>query len=204
VIRGGAGRYFDPVSANSINVTNERVALFHLNLSGFVDLPWQFQVAFSVSAYSRPPFSAYVSGIDFNGDGTQNDLLPGTSVNRFNRGLDEDDLAQLVQSYNQQFAGRLTGSGQIAPRVTLPANYSFNDSFFTQDLRLSRTFSLGSERVRLVLLGEVFNLFNTANLIQYSGNVTDTAAFGQPGARSTQVFGSGGPRAFQLGARISF
>ena len=28
MIRGGAGRYFDPVSANSVNVTNERVALF--------------------------------------------------------------------------------------------------------------------------------------------------------------------------------
>ena len=32
--------------------------------------------------------------------------------------------------------------------MTLPANYSFNDSFFPPDLRLSRTFSLGSERVR--------------------------------------------------------
>jgi hypothetical protein len=58
--------------------------------------------------------------------------------------------------------------------------------------------------VRFVLFGEVFNLLNTANLIQYSGNIADTAAFGQPGARSSQVFGSGGPRAFQLGARISF
>jgi len=50
----------------------------------------------------------------------------------------------------------------------------------------------------------VFNLFNTANLIQYSGNIANTAAFGQPGARFSQVFGSGGPRAFQLGARVSF
>jgi hypothetical protein len=175
-----------------------------LNLSGMIELPRRFQLSFSVSAYSRPPFSAYVSGIDFNGDGTQNDLLPGTKVNQFNRGLSEDDLAQLVQSYNQQFAGKLTVSGQIAPRLTLPANYTFNDGFFTQDLRVSRTFSLGTERVRLVLLGEVFNLFNTANLIQYSGNIADTTAFGQPGTRFSQVFGSGGPRAFQFGARISF
>ncbi|MDQ3174517.1 MAG: hypothetical protein M3Q91_12550 [Acidobacteriota bacterium] len=145
-----------------------------------------------------------MSGIDFNGDGTQNDLLPGTKVNQFNRGLDKEDLARLVQLYNQEFAGKLTASGQIAPRVTLPTNYSFNDSYFTQDLRLSHTFSLGSERVRFVLFGEVFNLLNTANLIQYSGNIADTAAFGQPGARASQVFGSGGPRAFQLGARISF
>ena len=175
-----------------------------LNLSGFVDLPRKFQVSLSVSAYSRPPFSVYVSGIDFNGDGTQNDLLPGTRVNEFNRGLGKDDLARLVERYNQEFAGKLTGSGQIAPRLTLPAEFSFNDNFFTQDLRLSRSFALGSEHLRLVLLGEVFNLFNTANLLQYSGNIADTAAFGQPGARFSQVFGSGGPRAFQLGVRLSF
>src|SRR6266568_734525 len=175
-----------------------------LNLSGIVDLPRRFQLSFSVSAYSRPPFSAYVSNVDFNGDGTSNDLLPGTKVNQFNRGLGKDDLARLVALYNQQFAGKPTIGGQIAPTLMLPANYSFNDNFFTQDLRLSRTFSLGSERVRLVLLGEVFNLFNAANLVQYSGNLNDPSSFGQPSARSNQVFGSGGPRAFQFGVRLSF
>jgi hypothetical protein len=142
--------------------------LHHIfNLSGLVDLPQRFQISFSVSAYSRPPFSVYVSGIDFNGDGTQNDLLPGTRVNQFNRGLDKEDLARLVERYNEEFAGKLIASGQIAPRVRLPANYSFNDSYFTQNLRVSRTFSLGSEHVRLVLLAEAFNLLNTANLVQY-------------------------------------
>jgi hypothetical protein len=52
-------------------------------------------------------------------------------------------------------------------------------------------------------MGEVFNLYNAANLSGYSGNLT-SAGFGQPTSRVTQVFGSGGPRAFQLGARISF
>jgi len=179
--------------------------LRHLaNLSGFVELPWRFQLSFSVSAYSRPPFSAYVSGVDFNGDGTPNDLLPGTKVNQFNRGFAKEDLARLVESYNKEFAGKVTAGGQTAPRLTLPSSYGFNDNFFTQDLRVGRTFSLVSERVRLVLIVEVFNLLNTANLVQYSGNLNEPAAFGQPGARSTQVFGSGGPRAFQLGARISF
>jgi len=175
-----------------------------LNVSGFIELLSRFQISFSVSAYSRPPFLAYVSGMDFNGDGTANDLLPGTTVNRFNRGLGKDDLVRLVQSYNQTFAGKRTLGGQLAPTLILPASYSFNDNFFTQDLRLSRTFPLTGERVRLVLFGEVFNLLNTANLFQYSGNLNDPASFGQPAARFTQVFGSGGPRAFQLGARLSF
>ena len=68
---------------------------------------------------------------------------------------------------------------------------------------LTKNIALG-KTLKATLIGEVFNLFNTANLIQYSGNIADTAAFGQSGARLTQVFGSGGPRAFQFGARISF
>ena len=123
-----------------------------------------------------------MSGIDFNGDGTQNDLLPGSTVNQFNRGLGKDDLARLVENYNHEFAGKLTASGQIAPRITLPANFSFNDNFFTQDLRLSRSFSLKNEQVRLILFGEMFNLLNTANLIQYSGNISDPSSFGHPAA----------------------
>jgi hypothetical protein len=175
-----------------------------LNLSGFVELPRRFQLSFSVSAYSRPPFAPFVSGIDFNGDGTRDDLLPGTSINQFNRGLNRNDLARLVERYNQEVAGRLTPGGQIAPRLTLPTDYAFNDNFFTHDLRLSRTFPLRGERVRLILFGEVFNLLNTANLVGYGSNLANPSEFGQPGTRFTQVFGSGGPRALQLGARLSF
>ena len=174
-----------------------------LNVSGFVGLPWRFQVAFSVSAYSRPPFSAYVAGMDFNGDGTQNDLLPGTTVNQFGRGLDEEDLERLVEEYNAHVASRRTPTGAIAPRVTLLDDYAFDDNFFTQDLRVTRSFRLGRSSARLSVFGEVFNLLNTPNLVGYSGNLA-SRSFGQPTARFTQVFGSGGPRAFQLGARMSF
>jgi hypothetical protein len=163
-------------------------------MSGLVELPWQVQVAAVVSAYSRPPFSAFVGNADFNQDGTKSDLLPGTTVNQFGRGLDKADLERLVAQYNRQYP---------ATPFTLPNTYSFNDSFFTQDLRLTRVFVLGRGTARLSLIGEVFNLFNTPNLVGYSGDLTQ-AAFGQPSARFTQVFGSGGPRAFQLGARLGF
>jgi hypothetical protein len=58
--------------------------------------------------------------------------------------------------------------------------------------------------VRLSLIGEVFNVFNTANLVQYGGNITDPTSFGRPSGRFDQAFGSGGPRAIQLGARLRF
>ncbi len=75
---------------------------------------------------------------DFNGDGTLNDLLPGSRVNQLGRGLGKDDLTQLVQNYNEEFANQRTPGGQTAPLLTLPATYGLHDSFFTQDLRLSR------------------------------------------------------------------
>ena len=175
-----------------------------LNLSGFVDLPMRFRAAVSVSAYSRPPFAAYVGGADFNGDGTRNDLLPGTRINQFGRGLAEADLVRLVEHYNQRFANRPTPGGQSAPPLRLPDSYSFDDGFFTADLRVSRMFPFWHQRTRLVLFVEIFNLFNIANLVQYSGNLGNPATFGQPTARFDQVFGSGGPRAVQFGARLGF
>lgn len=58
--------------------------------------------------------------------------------------------------------------------------------------------------VRLALFGEVFTLLNTADLVGYGDNVANAAEFGQPAARFSHIFGSGGPRAFQFGARVSF
>ena len=175
-----------------------------LNLSGYVELPWRLQIGASLTAYSAPPFAPYIAGMDFNGDGTINDLLPGTTVNQFGRGLGKDDLARLVNGYNQQFAGRLTRGGQLAVPVELPETYSFNDGFFTQDVRVTRTFTSGLRGARASLFVEVFNLFNTPNLVGFGSNLRTPGSFGQPNARFSQVFGSGGPRAFQLGARLTF
>lgn len=176
-----------------------------LNVSGFLNLPLRLQLGFNVSAYSRPPFSAYVSGFDFNGDGTTDDLQPGTRVNQFGRGLDKDDLVRLVALYNEQIARRPLCCGQsVAPPLVLPDDYSFDDSFFTQDLRLSRRFAIGTRGARITLSTEVFNLLNTANVTGFSGNLGDRTVFGQPTGRVSQVFGSGGPRAVQLAARLAF
>jgi hypothetical protein len=158
-----------------------------LNVSGLIDLPWQFQIGFSVSAYSRPPFSAYIDGMDFNGDGTINDLLPGTGVNEFGRRWDEDDLAQLVSDYNRRYAGHRFGAGNVvAPELRLPSGFSFDDNFFTQDLRLTRNFRIG-RRATLSLVAEVFNLLNTANLVGYSGDLSNPATFGRPSGRFTAL-----------------
>jgi hypothetical protein len=73
------------------------------------------------------------------------------------------------------------------------------------------------ENLRLNLIAEGFNIFNVANLTGFSGTLdqwvrpTATAPgrnpdfnFGQPTGRVNPIFGSGGPRAFQLAARLAF
>jgi hypothetical protein len=173
-----------------------------LNVAGMTRLPWQFDLGFNFSYSSAPPFSAYAGGIDFNGDGTTGDLLPGTTVNAFNRGMGRADLERLVSEFNQTYAGMKDAQGTSIPRLTVPALYSFGTNFHTLDLRVTRPFLI-REHWRLSLIGEVFNLYNNVNLSGYSGDLT-SAAFGQPTSRATQVFGSGGPRAFQLASRVSF
>lgn len=172
------------------------------NLAGVVQLPWRFRLGFNFSYASAPPFSAFVGGNDFNGDGTTEDLLPGTTVNAFNRSLGRADLERLITQFNQTHAGQSDAQNITIPRLVLPDRYWFGDNFQSLDLRLSREFVF-RERWRLTLIGEVFNIYNAANLSGHSGNLA-SATFGQPSARSTQVFGSGGPRAFQFGLRVSF
>ena len=174
-----------------------------MNISGVVQAPWRFQLGFNFSYSSSPPFNAFVGGNDFNGDGTTNDLLPGTTVNAFNRDMGRADLERLVAQFNQTHAGKFDGKGVAIPRLTLPDSYWFNDNFQSLDLRLSREFVF-EKRWRLKLIGEAFNLYNAANLSDHSGDLTNSATFGHPTCRATQVFGSGGSRAFQLAVWVSF
>ena len=90
-------------------------------------------------------------------------------------------------------------------------------SFLAHDLRVTRSIRL-TEKFRLLLIGEGFNIFNVANLTGYSGTldrVTRPAVaggtatnpsfnFGQPTGRVNPVFGTGGPRALQFAARLAF
>jgi hypothetical protein len=176
------------------------------NVATVVHLPWRFEIGLNLSYSSAAPFNATIgagtTGIDFNGDGTTGDLLPGAAVGALNRRLSRSDLLRLVDQFNKSYAGTTDSHGRAIPGLRLPVNYALGDDFHALDLRLSRSF-LFRERLRLSLIGEVFNLYNSANLTGHGGDLT-SPAFGQPTARATQVFGSGGPRAFQLALRMSF
>ncbi len=144
-----------------------------------------------------------VNGVDLDGDGTTTEVLPGLEFNCFNRGCDKDDLAKGVAAWNQTVQGKRDARGTPIPQLVLPTNYEFGDSFTSQDIRVTKSFEF-KERYKISVFAEMFNVFNVANLSGYSFNLINTNAFGKPTQRASQVFGSGGPRALQIGARVNF
>jgi hypothetical protein len=109
--------------------------------------------------------------------------------------------------------------GVLLPLVSEDARFS--DDFSSLDLRLSRAFRVTDE-LALTAMVEVFNVFDTENVLgttnlNYSGfanalvrdsqNPADpgylrSSSFGRPVSTAGGVFGSGGPRAVQLGLRL--
>ena len=174
-----------------------------LNLSGLVDLPGNVQIGVISAMSSRGPVMPTIANVDLDGDGTSTTPIPGVEYNCFNRGCDKDDLAAAVAAFNSRYAGQREAQGRLIAGLTLPADYELGDWFSSQDVRVTKTFDF-ADRDKLALFFEVFNVFNVANLGGYSFNLSNTATFGQPTNRASQVFGSGGPRAFQLGARLTF
>jgi hypothetical protein len=167
---------------------------------------------------SAPPLNTILTGLDLDGDGISRTLLPGTSHNSLGYGLNAEGLRAAVAAFNADVEARTkrvanvdgtvsvirprTPFNQIINPISLPDGFSNGDTFISQDLRLIRKINL-KEPLELSLVAEVFNVFNIANLTGYS-NVLNQPNYGQASARVGQVFGTGGPRAFQLGSRLTF
>jgi hypothetical protein len=187
-----------------------------LTISGILELPKGFQASLIAVLVSRAPFNARLPGnLDLNGDGgnlTVGDTLPGLKINTLGFGISKTRLAELVKQFNEAYAGKKDATGATIPTIVLPSQFDFNDIFQTHDVRISKDIKLG-ERFSLQFYGEVFNLFNIANLGGFSQNLDFTMdptspptsfSFGKPTVRAGQNFGQGGPRTFQFGMRVSF
>jgi hypothetical protein len=175
-------------------------------------LPWGIQVSGISTFQSAVPFQPFVTGVDFNGNGifaTAGETLypgaplPGGGFNQFDVGKGKGDLIQLVNQYNQNYAGKTDPLGHSYPFITLPSSFNFPRPFTSQDIRVTKAFRLHGERVRLAVFGECFNVFNIANLTFYN-EVLNEPGFGEASQRTSNIFGTGGPRAFQLGSRFTF
>jgi len=177
------------------------------NVSGVLDLPKGFQISMISSMSSRAPVNPGAVGgaaTDIDGDGTATQWLPGAGVSRFNRGFGRRDLTRLIDEWNNTYGGKPAPRGGTISRLVAPSGaYQFGDNFFSQDFRVTKVIPF-RDRYKLNVFGEVFNAFNFANLGGFAYNLLDPGGFGRPTTRAGQVFGSGGPRAFQVGTRLSF
>jgi hypothetical protein len=178
--------------------------------SGIMDLPAGFRLAPILTLASGVPMDILVPG----GGQRVPQLQRNAGGRLFHTGA---ELNAFIKQLNA--AGGF--GGQPLPLVSDSAR--FNDTFNSFDLRLSKVFKIG-ERVKLEPLVEAFNLFNVTNVLgfsksNYSGfsNVLGrdsndptsagflrSSSFGQPITTAGGVFGSGGPRAFQFAARVTF
>ncbi|MBI3650319.1 MAG: TonB-dependent receptor [Acidobacteria bacterium] len=123
--------------------------------------------------------------------------------------------AELNSYIRQVNAGGGVG-GTLLPLVN--DKLRFGDSFTSFDLRVSKTWKL-TEHLHLQGMAEAFNLFNVTNirgsnnvnfsgfqntLIPDSNDPTRSSSFGTPLQTAGGVFGTGGPRAFQFAAKVTF
>jgi hypothetical protein len=155
---------------------------------------------------------------DLTGSGNTTTPLPGLALGCINNGCGPAQIVAAVNNWNNTYAGKpdarcpdptvATNTCTKNPTLQVPTSFFFGRVFFSQDIRLTKTFKLHSENYKLALFGEAFNLFNYANENgqSYTLSSTTTAGngFGVGTGVTGQQFGSGGPRAFQVGGRFSF
>ncbi len=134
---------------------------------------------------------------DLTGDGTGSDLLPGTNLGAFGRGVKVGSLNSVINNFNSSTAGTLTPAGQalvsaglftsaqlkqlgaVVPAITnAPAGQVGIDNFIADDLRISYPFHLnrlwkgaGEEFVLEPTL-DIFNVVNKANFDPPAGFIT--------------------------------
>jgi hypothetical protein len=214
------------LTISAINLDNLRAgygqALAHhnINLSGVYEGPWGIKMSLNNSIHSPTPGTPTVSGVDINGSGNTSTpitelipagVIPGLSYGCFNAGCGKGDLQAAVNYINANLAGTPDFRGVAIPHLILPPNYKLGVWTYDQDVRFTKEFKI-KERYRLSVFTEIFNILNIANTSGYSLAINSVSAnpanqaltLGQPTGRVLQTFGSGGPRAVQFGARISF
>jgi hypothetical protein len=180
-----------------------------LSFGAVVDLIHSFRAAIMGHFYSGLPLSLIVpvtgSGAgeifrtDFTGDGTVADLLPGTKVGDFNRGISAAGLAAAIQRYNNTVANQPTPAGQVlianglftlaqlqalggvAPTIPAPpAGQVGVSSLRAFDLKLSWNRKFG-ERLEIEPNVGFYNVFNFANW-DLPPNILSGLLTGAPGS----------------------
>ncbi|HSH15963.1 MAG TPA: hypothetical protein VLD18_08020, partial [Verrucomicrobiae bacterium] len=210
-----------------------------LSVAGLFTIPGGIQINSLWKAFSVLPqtlFAPQVVGsgaeifhTDFNGDGTGQDLLPGTNRGSYGRkiGCGAAAVNRVIDTYNSRQGGNLTPAGQALVDAGLftrdqlvrlgavssiltraPDGQVCLDSFITTDVRVSRPFKLKGEVITIEPALEWFNLFNVANYDlpdnKLSGSLDATVGSLNGTAAANRPNRAGGTGSFVLGAPRSW
>ncbi|MGA8313828.1 MAG: carboxypeptidase regulatory-like domain-containing protein [Terriglobales bacterium] len=130
----------DSVSPNRFFGPSVLDRTHQLSFGGYADLPGGFRVSILSHFWSPLSTSLVVPNTnlgpgeifrtDFTGDGTTQDLIPGTHVGSFDRGIDASNINRVLDNYNHATALNLTPAGQVLVQdgVFTPAQLGVGDS----------------------------------------------------------------------------
>jgi hypothetical protein len=163
-----------------------------------------WQISGVVSAQTGQPFTVYDSAADYSG---------------FNQGADRPDVLMsgaLPTNYSNPDAAFTPGYFSKLPPTgrtgTSGRNQYYGPGLFNWDNTLLKTIPLGTERVKLTLRADFFNIFNHTNFANpvsnegssNFGKITATVGSAVATSVGTTAGAFGGPRQIQLAARLVF
>jgi hypothetical protein len=192
------------------------------SFSGVFQLPKGIHVSPILTLASAVPIDILLP----DGSSRVCELQRNAGARQFHTGAELNAALTQINAAGGSLCPNVAPGAGFKPRVLLPLvrdDLKLGDTFSSLDLRVSKVFKVG-ERFTIEPIAEVFNLLNVTNVlgvsnVNYSGfnNVlvpdsSDPAnpasrrssSFGQPVSTAGGVFGSGGPRAFQFAARVTF